>query len=577
MDHSSKDFSELSRQLIQSAGSDAPVAHFLEVLGRLFLDFSGGDAVELWVARENRCLRSEMRRQRGPVFSSRNISGCSDEIAALLAGVREENILDQVCRFVIQKRFPANLPFITQQGGLWTGDFPKTLEALSASKILKCAKSDAKSESPRSVAVLPVAASGKTIGLLVLKRRRKHWLVQEDVESYEKLAHILALTLSSQFAHAALHERVKELTCLYSVARLTEGPEITLDGILQGAVELLPPAWQYPDITAARITIDGRAYQTARFQESPFLQTAPIVISGKSRGAIDVVYLEPRPELDEGPFLLEERKLIDTVARQIAQTFEQRYAAEERRRLQDQLQHADRLATIGQLAAGVAHELNEPLGNILAFAQLAEKHPELPSQVGADLEKIVMASLHAREIIKKLMLFARQMPPQKTLVDLNAVIHEGLFFLESRCAKHGIAIKRCLSRGLPRITADPSQLNQVLVNLLVNAIQAMPQGGTLKIATRTRNGHVALIIEDDGMGMTCDVLEKIFLPFFTTKDVHEGTGLGLPVVHGIVTAHGGAITVRSEPGQGTRFEIRLPVTILEEPHEGVEDARHRQA
>jgi two-component system NtrC family sensor kinase len=105
------------------------------------------------------------------------------------------------------------------------------------------------------------------------------------------------------------------------------------------------------------------------------------------------------------------------------------------------------------------------------------------------------------------------------------------------------------------------------VNLVVNAIQAMPEGGTLRIATRAAGSHVVLTVEDTGVGMDRAVLEKVFTPFFTTKDIHEGTGLGLPVVHGIVTSHGGTICVHSTPGQGTRFEICLPMTKVEEDEE----------
>jgi two-component system NtrC family sensor kinase len=113
---------------------------------------------------------------------------------------------------------------------------------------------------------------------------------------------------------------------------------------------------------------------------------------------------------------------------------------------------------------------------------------------------------------------------------------------------------------LPMITADPAQLKQVLVNLVVNAVQAMPDGGTLIVSTRASDSCVLLTVVDTGVGMSEDVREKILLPFFTTKDVNEGTGLGLAVVHGIVTSHGGSIKVESQPGHGTRLEIRLPVT-----------------
>ena len=224
-----------------------------------------------------------------------------------------------------------------------------------------------------------------------------------------------------------------------------------------------------------------------------------------------------------------------------------------------QLLHADRLATIGQLSAGVAHELNEPIGSIMGFAQLIQKNPDVPEQAQKDIEKIMKASLHAREVIKKLMIFARQMPPQKTSLNLNQIIEEGLYFLESRCAKEGIKVVRELAKTLPEITADPAQMTQVLVNIIVNAIQAMPEGGQLTIQTKVSGKHVLLIIEDTGIGMEKKELKHIFLPFFTTKDVGKGTGLGLAVVHGIVTSHGGSIHVESKVNEGTRFTLQLPI------------------
>ena len=254
----------------------------------------------------------------------------------------------------------------------------------------------------------------------------------------------------------------------------------------------------------------------------------------------------------------EERKLIDAVARQVALVIERRQAEQEKLKLHNQLLHADRLATIGMLAAGVAHELNEPLGNILGFAQLAKKCPGVPASAGHDMEKIEAASLHAREIIQKLLLFARQAPPQKTQVNLNHVVEDGLYFFDARCAKQGIELVRLLSEDLPEIKADPGQLNQLLVNLVVNSLQSMSGEGKITVQTRFSEPNVYLIVEDTGAGMSKEVIEKIFIPFFTTKDVGEGTGLGLPVVHGIVTAHGGSIDVDSKVGQGSRFEIRLP-------------------
>jgi len=364
---------------------------------------------------------------------------------------------------------------------------------------------------------------------------------------------------SSHSAKAALAERVKELTCLYGIAQIAGEPGISLEEVLQRIVELLPPAWQYPGIAVARITLDGIAYTTPGFRECSWAQTAEISVSGTSRGVMELVYIEEKPVLDEGPFLKEERNLIDAVARQVALVIERRQAEEDKLKLHNQLLHADRLATIGMLAAGIAHELNEPLGNILGFAQLAKKCQGVPVSAEQDIEKIEAASLHAREIIQKLLVFARQTPPHKTHVNLNQVVEDGLYFFEARCAKEGIELLRLLSPDVPEITADPGQLNQLLVNLVVNALQSMPGTGKITVQTRFSNNNVYLIVKDTGIGMNKEVLDKIFIPFFTTKDVGHGTGLGLPVVYGIVTAHGGKVDVKSEPGSGTRFEIQLPV------------------
>jgi len=371
----------------------------------------------------------------------------------------------------------------------------------------------------------------------------------------------------SYSAKAALTERVKELTCLYGIAQIAGQPGISLEETIQGIVELLPPAWQYPEIAFARIILDGISYTTQGFRECRQKQTAEIIVGGVPRGVVELVYAEGKPNHDEGPFLKEERNLIDAVARQVALVIERRQAEEDKLKLHNQLLHADRLATIGMLAAGVAHELNEPLGNILGFAQLAKKCPGVPASAEQDIGKIEAASLHAREIIQKLLVFARQAPPKKIQVDLNRVVEDGLYFFEARCAKEGIELVRLLSPDLPEIKADPAQLNQLLVNLIVNALQSMPGAGKITVQTRFCDHNVYLIVEDMGAGMSKEVLDKIFIPFFTTKDVGHGTGLGLPVVYGIVTAHGGSINVKSGPGCGTRFEIQLPAAEPEDTDE----------
>jgi signal transduction histidine kinase len=396
-------------------------------------------------------------------------------------------------------------------------------------------------------------------GLLLLWSDEPGFFNEPEVVFYENVAQTIGMALADRRAQAALRERVKELTCLYSLHRLTDDRSADLHTTMAAAVRLLPPAWLYVDAAAACIRLDDCSYATPGYDRAVQRLESRITVRGESRGLVEVVYLEARPELDEGPFLREERSLIDSVARHIGQYLEQRLADSERIELEAQLRHADRLATIGQLAAGVAHELNEPVANVLGFAQLAAKAEGLPAAVSRDIGQIVTAALHAREVVSKLMLFARQKLPTRKSVDLNRLVEDGLYFLSARCAKSGIDLERRLEPGLPELAADPGQLQQVLVNLVVNAIQAMPGGGRLTITTGKSGDEVVLDVADTGTGMTEDVVQRIFVPFFTTKGVGEGTGLGLPVVHGIVTGHGGRIEVKSAPGQGTRVRVYLPL------------------
>ena len=369
----------------------------------------------------------------------------------------------------------------------------------------------------------------------------------------------------------ALNERVKELSCLYRINQIFETFSGSPDEVFQWIVELIPPAWQYPGIASARIVLDGRQYETPGFKEGRERQSADVILGGKSRGSVEVVYAEEKLPLNDGPFLKEEQNLLDAIARQIAFIVERQEAEEERAQLQKQLMHADRLATIGQLAAGVAHELNEPLSSILGFAQLALRNPRLPEETVHDIQRIVTASLHAREVIKKLLLFARQTPTFKGHTNLNNIISEALGLFEHRFENERIELVCTFCPRMPEMTADAGQLTQVMVNLVVNAIQAMPEGGKLNVLTDVQDQYVVCIVEDTGVGMTKEVLDQLFVPFFTTKEINQGTGLGLPVVHGIVTSHGGTIEIKSKPGKGTKFTIRLPIELgaIHENREGL--------
>ena len=417
-------------------------------------------------------------------------------------------------------------------------------------------------ERPPYAHCVSLQAGETKVGTLVLARTNKVFQ-ESDRLLADMVAETLAVAMLNFQNRSALTERVKELICLYRTAQIAATKELSIQEVLQQVAMLIPPAWHYPEITAGRIQLDDRNFQTENYMPRPAPLKANLIINGIHRGIVEVVYLRNMPVLDEGPFLKEERNLINTLARQISMVVERREAEAEQLRLLVQLRHADRLATIGKLAAGVAHELNEPLGNVLGFAQLIGHEPDVSPQIRQDLAKIEAAALHGREIVRKLMLFSRQTPPRKEPVNLNRIVEQALSLLETRLTGNEVHVTSQLDESIPETVIDTSQFVQVVVNLVVNALQAMPDGGALEISTLHEKDQIRLQICDTGIGMTEEVRRQVFLPFFTTKDVNEGTGLGLAVVHGIVTAHGGTIQVTSEPESGSTFTITIPVTASE--------------
>jgi len=550
------DFYVLSRRLLHFANCELSRLAFLRQVSKLIIDFAGCDEVELRLKEGILTYGWKFRLRPREISAFEILPGAHNPDGRIIPCSHEDAILERLCREVLNGRCEPSSPVLTRHGSFWTGDTEMPLDFSPATDQPAPAVIGG---DYKSIALIPFAVNDENAGLLHLKSRQRQFFTPEQIELYEGIAQTLGMAVAVRRAQSGLRERIKELACLYGILEVAVRPSLTLEDILQNIVNLLPPAMQRPEIAAGRINLDQRSHTTANFRESPFKLAADIVVGGERRGNVEVAYLEDKPALESGLFLDEEQSLIDAVASQAALIIRRKETEGDRTKLQQQLRHADRLATIGQLAAGVAHELNEPLANILGFAQLAKKSPGLPAQTEQDIEKIVASALHAREVIKKLLTFARQMPPTKIRVNLNKIVDEGLYFLESRCAKLGIQLMRELAPELPDITADATQLQQVLVNLAVNAIQAMPQGGHLTVKTLAGDDHVLLVVEDTGAGMTEEVKGKLFAPFFTTKDVGQGTGLGLAVVHGIVTSHGGVINVESAAGHGARFEIKLPI------------------
>ena len=230
------------------------------------------------------------------------------------------------------------------------------------------------------------------------------------------------------------------------------------------------------------------------------------------------------------------------------------------------IMESERLALIGQLSANVAHELNNPLQGIVTYSHLLLEEMPHDDPARDSLEKIVIQANRSRDIIRGLLDFSRQRKPDKTLCDVNNVLKGCVSLLEKQALFHNIQITSNLDEKLPLTIIDPSQIERVFINIIVNAADAMDGNGKLNLATRFDSVDHCIEVEfsDTGHGIAKENLEKIFDPFFTTKDTGHGVGLGLAISFGIIKEHKGTISVESEIGKGTTFIVRLPVTTEEE-------------
>jgi 3-dehydroquinate dehydratase type I len=229
--------------------------------------------------------------------------------------------------------------------------------------------------------------------------------------------------------------------------------------------------------------------------------------------------------------------------------------------MERQLQQADKLASIGQLASGIAHEINNPLSLILGYTQLLLRDEQEGSERAEDLRIIEKHARACKTIVKDLLSFAREAPSNKGSGHLHACIEEVLGVVRHQFELDGIQIETVLDEAMPPMTLDGPKIKQVLMNLIMNAKQAIRDKGVIRVVTRydhrAKLGKVQ--VHDRGCGIPSEQLPRIFDPFFTTKETGEGTGLGLSVSYGIVKDHGGEISVESEPGRGSTFTVSLPV------------------
>ncbi len=368
-----------------------------------------------------------------------------------------------------------------------------------------------------------------------------------------------------------LKKRVKELDCLYGISKLTERKDITIDRLLQGVTKLLPLAWRYPEITCIQITIGNQIYKTDNFKETSWRQSQDISVYGKYFGMIDVYYLEETKGIDDEPFIAEERKLINAVSERLGHFFEKMQTETEKDNLEIQLRQAHKMEALGTLSGGIAHDFNNLLAAILGYADMAKDELSDSHPAKSDIEQVLIAGNRAKDIVKQILFFSRKQIPELIPVQLDVIVNEALVLLRATIPTT-IEIRRNITPACGSVLADPNQIHQILMNLCTNAAHAMDEdGGVLNVSlnmcisgknTITGVGegreYIRITVEDNGPGINDQLLENIFDPYFTTKDVGKGSGMGLAVVAGIVKSHDGEITVDSKLGEGATFTVYFP-------------------
>lgn len=350
----------------------------------------------------------------------------------------------------------------------------------------------------------------------------------------------------------ALKERIKELTCLYEVSSIIVNADVdSLQETFRAIAISLKKAFQYPAKTSIDIQTKVSSFKTGIVDETLGL-TSEIKLFNKVEGKIVAFNADA-----QSGFLIEEKQLLDNVALKIGNFLEMIEVQENEVLMKKQMERADRLAILGEITAGIAHELNTPLANILGFAELLEDSNE-DKTVAEDLDKIIQNAIFSREVVKKLMFFACEMPQEMKKMNIVDSVKNAITLLDATFRKESVKYIVKIDETELWLRADPIQFTQIIFNLTINAIYFSPKDGLVTIEAFQNKKEIILKISDEGKGLSEEGLDKIFQPFFSTKPTGDGSGLGLSVVHGIVASHNGSIEATNNQKNGATFTIKFP-------------------
>ncbi|MBF0528200.1 MAG: response regulator [Deltaproteobacteria bacterium] len=493
-------------------------------------------------------------------------------------------VLECMCGNIIRGRFDPSRSFFTKHGSFWSSCTSELLATTTEADRQTRTRNRCNAVGYESVALVPLRSQGKTLGLFQFNAMKMGLFTDELMAQLEHLVDYVALALVKQETQEHLQENLKIIKGFYETSPLMMGvaeldkDEIvivhgndsvaeffgkTSDQLVGKTGRALYPTEEIADLWLGR-------YRRCQSEEMPLRFEHEHPLGQNKRYLSSTIKY-----IGEGP---QGRPRFSFISEDIT---DQKREEEEKQKLQDQLFQAKKMESIGTLAGGVAHDFNNLLQAISGYTQLmlldkTEMNPDYKK-----LKEILKAGERAGQLVRQLLLFSRKMSSEKKFIDLTQEIDQAVKLLERTIPKK-IQIRCFFCNDLWPINADAVQIEQILLNLGSNAADAMPEGGLFIIETKNvtldensftinlgalPGNYVLLTISDTGHGMNAETLEHLFEPFYTTKDIGKGTGLGLASVYGIVKNHGGYITCSSQLGRGTVFQIYFPVidrtTILD--------------
>lgn len=383
-----------------------------------------------------------------------------------------------------------------------------------------------------------------------------------------------------------LRERVKELNCLLSISKLRDRPGKTIRTTLQGIVDLIPPAWLYPEVTCARVVLTDLECRTENFRETQWKLAREIALDGESLGVLEVYYLVEKPKSDHGPFLTEEKNLLDAIGERLERIIEHDRAEQTAHKQQQQMIQLDKMVALGTLVSGVAHEINNPNNFVMLNAPVLREayesimpileeyyeengdfvmgglqYTDMRKNIPTLFAGILEGARRINSIVQSLKGFVRiETSGFRQPADMNSVIQSALVLVGNQIERSTKHFSLELAESLPAVKGNAQRLEQVIINLIQNACEALPDAeGAIVVSTSSDGRSVVVEVRDNGCGIPPEELPHIMDPFYTSKRNSGGTGLGLSVSLGIVKDHQGTLDFASTPGEGTTASLTFPV------------------